>query len=66
MSIELEEAHLNKSNAKLNGIGSLLVLDDGTLISGGSKDRTIKTWDTTNDLESLAEVKLPESFGSGT
>ena len=37
-------------------MGSLLALDDGTLISGGSKDRLVKTWDSTKDFQPIAEV----------
>ena len=46
------------------GVGSLLVLDDGTLISGGIKDRLVKTWDTSKDFQPISEVRLPESLGS--
>ena len=64
VSVELEEAHVNKSNSKLDGVGAILVLDDGTLVSGGSKDRMVRTWDSTREFKSLMEIKLPESFGS--
>ncbi|XP_054286696.1 echinoderm microtubule-associated protein-like CG42247 isoform X2 [Macrosteles quadrilineatus] len=50
------EAH-NKS------IGSLVMLSEGTLLSGGEKDRKIIAWDSLQNYKKITETKLPESSG---
>ncbi|KAF4532363.1 hypothetical protein B566_EDAN003667 [Ephemera danica] len=44
-------------------IGSLIMLSEGTLLSGGEKDRRLIAWDTLQNYKKIAETKLPESAG---
>ena len=68
VSQELDKAHTDTSNPKLNGVGSILVLQDGslheTLVTGGSSDRKVITWDILTNFTKLKEVVLPEGLGS--
>ncbi|KAH9509077.1 Echinoderm microtubule-associated protein-like 1 [Bulinus truncatus] len=54
-------------NAKLaahdGGVFSLCVLKDGTLISGGGKDRKIIQWDSTTYNKTGSETEIPEAYG---
>ncbi|XP_073970787.1 doublecortin-domain-containing echinoderm-microtubule-associated protein isoform X4 [Rhodnius prolixus] len=50
------EAH-NKS------ISSLMMLSEGTLLSGGEKDRKIVAWDSLQNYKKITETKLPEVAG---
>ncbi|KAK7574062.1 hypothetical protein V9T40_011253 [Parthenolecanium corni] len=50
------EAH-NKS------ISSLIMLSEGTLLSGGEKDRKIIAWDSLQNYKKVTESKLNEAFG---
>uniref|UniRef100_A0A672REV2 Echinoderm microtubule-associated protein-like 2 n=1 Tax=Sinocyclocheilus grahami TaxID=75366 RepID=A0A672REV2_SINGR len=43
------------------GIFSLCVLKDGTLVSGGGKDRRVLLWD--HDYRKKSEIEVPEAFG---
>ncbi|XP_058860865.1 echinoderm microtubule-associated protein-like 2 isoform X2 [Acipenser ruthenus] len=43
------------------GIFSLCVLKDGTLVSGGGKDRRVVLWD--RDYQQQQELEVPEMFG---
>ncbi|CAB1347638.1 unnamed protein product [Coregonus sp. 'balchen'] len=43
------------------GIFSLCVLKDGTLVSGGGKDRRMVLWD--HDYHKQSEMEVPEAFG---
>ncbi|KAL2096531.1 hypothetical protein ACEWY4_008679 [Coilia grayii] len=43
------------------GIFSLCVLKDGTLVSGGGKDRKVVHWD--HEYHKQGEVEVPEAFG---
>ncbi|XP_055857090.1 echinoderm microtubule-associated protein-like CG42247 isoform X1 [Episyrphus balteatus] len=45
------------------GIGCLIMLGEGTLLSGGEKDRKIAAWDSLQNYKKIAETKLPESSG---
>ena len=68
ISQELDKAHIDTNNPKLNGVGSVLVLQDGslheTLVTGGSGDRKVITWDILTNFTKLKEVVLPEGLGS--
>lgn len=64
ISQELDTAHTNTSNPKFNGVGSVLILPDGTLVSGGGADRKVITWDILTNFTKLKEVILPEGLGS--
>nr|XP_055052698.1 echinoderm microtubule-associated protein-like 2 isoform X1 [Misgurnus anguillicaudatus] len=49
------------SGAHEGGIFSLCVLKDGTLVSGGGKDRKVLLWD--HDYRKKSEIEVPEAFG---
>ncbi|KAJ8722911.1 hypothetical protein PYW07_004091 [Mythimna separata] len=49
--------------AHIKGISSLVMLSEGTLISGGEKDRKIAAWDSLQNYKRITETKLPESVG---
>uniref|UniRef100_A0A8C1VEN0 EMAP like 2 n=1 Tax=Cyprinus carpio TaxID=7962 RepID=A0A8C1VEN0_CYPCA len=49
------------SGAHEGGIFSLCVLKDGTLVSGGGKDRRVLLWD--HDYHKKSELEVPEAFG---
>ncbi|KAM8853183.1 echinoderm microtubule-associated protein-like 2 isoform 1-T1 [Synchiropus picturatus] len=49
------------SGAHEGGIFSVCVLKDGTLVSGGGKDRKVVLWD--HDFRKQAEMEVGESFG---
>ena len=68
VSQEIDKAHTDTNNPKLNGVGSVLVQQDGslheTLVTGGVRDRKVITWDILTDFTKLKEVTLPEGLGS--
>ncbi|XP_044731561.1 echinoderm microtubule-associated protein-like CG42247 isoform X2 [Chrysoperla carnea] len=45
------------------GISSLIMLSEGTLLSGGEKDRKIAAWDSLQNYKRITDTKLPESVG---
>ncbi|XP_056634123.1 echinoderm microtubule-associated protein-like CG42247 isoform X1 [Diorhabda sublineata] len=45
------------------GVSSLIMLSEGTLLSGGEKDRRIAAWDSLQNYKKITETKLPEVFG---
>ncbi|KAJ8414584.1 hypothetical protein AAFF_G00037860 [Aldrovandia affinis] len=49
------------AKAHEGGIFSLCVLKDGTLVSGGGKDRQVLLWD--HDYRKKSELEVPEVFG---
>ncbi|KAM7358916.1 doublecortin-domain-containing echinoderm-microtubule-associated protein [Cochliomyia hominivorax] len=49
--------------AHTKGIGCLIMLGEGTLLSGGEKDRKIAAWDSLQNYKKIADTKLPESAG---
>uniref|UniRef100_A0A8C7KVD8 EMAP like 2 n=1 Tax=Oncorhynchus kisutch TaxID=8019 RepID=A0A8C7KVD8_ONCKI len=49
------------ARAHEGGIFSLCVLKDGTLVSGGGKDRRMVLWD--HDYNKQSEMEVPEAFG---
>ncbi|XP_071215394.1 echinoderm microtubule-associated protein-like 2 isoform X4 [Salvelinus alpinus] len=49
------------ARAHEGGIFSLCVLKDGTLVSGGGKDRKMVLWD--HDYNKQSEMEVPEAFG---
>ncbi|KAL9692524.1 hypothetical protein quinque_005522 [Culex quinquefasciatus] len=44
-------------------ISCLVMLSEGTLISGGEKDRKIAAWDSLQNYRRITDIKLPESAG---
>ena len=53
-----------KYSAHEKGISCVLLMVEGTLLSSGEKDRSIKAWDSNRDFEKVAEAELPSSAGS--
>ncbi|XP_060529282.1 echinoderm microtubule-associated protein-like CG42247 isoform X2 [Cylas formicarius] len=45
------------------GVGALVMLSEGTLLSGGEKDRRIAAWDSLQNYKKITDTKLPELFG---
>ncbi|XP_050432030.1 echinoderm microtubule-associated protein-like CG42247 isoform X1 [Adelges cooleyi] len=45
------------------GINALIMLPEGTLLSGGDKDRKIIAWDSLQNYNKITETKLTEVFG---
>ncbi|XP_044268037.1 echinoderm microtubule-associated protein-like CG42247 isoform X2 [Tribolium madens] len=45
------------------GVSSLVMLSEGTLLSGGDKDRKIVAWDSLQNYKKITETKLAESAG---
>lgn len=45
------------------GISCLVMLSEGTLLSGGEKDRKIAAWDSLQNYKRITDTKLPESAG---
>ncbi|EFN79049.1 Echinoderm microtubule-associated protein-like CG13466 [Harpegnathos saltator] len=45
------------------GISSLVMLSEGTLLSGGEKDRKIAAWDSLQNYKRITDTKLPELVG---
>ncbi|CAO1399612.1 unnamed protein product [Diamesa hyperborea] len=45
------------------GISCLVMLSEGTLLSGGEKDRKIAAWDSLQNYKRITDIKLPESSG---
>ncbi|XP_066584127.1 echinoderm microtubule-associated protein-like CG42247 isoform X1 [Prorops nasuta] len=45
------------------GISTLVMLSEGTLLSGGEKDRKIAAWDSLQNYKRITDTKLPEVFG---
>ncbi|XP_070506717.1 echinoderm microtubule-associated protein-like CG42247 [Chironomus tepperi] len=45
------------------GISCLVMLSEGTLLSGGERDRKICAWDSLQNYKKITEIKLPENSG---
>uniref|UniRef100_A0A8C1QRC2 EMAP like 2 n=1 Tax=Cyprinus carpio TaxID=7962 RepID=A0A8C1QRC2_CYPCA len=58
---DTSSVHQVVSGAHEGGIFSLCVLKDGTLVSGGGKDRRVLLWD--HDYRKKNEIEVPEAFG---
>lgn len=48
----------NNFQAHTKGISSLIMLSEGTLISGGEKDRKIAAWDSLQNYKRITETKV--------
>lgn len=44
--------------AHTKGISALVMLSEGTLLSGGEKDRKIIAWDTLQNYKKITETKV--------
>ncbi|KAF6215574.1 hypothetical protein GE061_010330 [Apolygus lucorum] len=64
-SVDSEGAYFVRMEfeAHNKGISSLMMLSEGTLLSGGDKDRKIVAWDSLQNYKKITETKLPETFG---
>lgn len=49
--------------AHSKGISCLVMLSEGTLLSGGEKDRKIAAWDSLQNYKRITDTKLPETAG---
>ncbi|XP_031631490.1 echinoderm microtubule-associated protein-like CG42247 isoform X4 [Contarinia nasturtii] len=49
--------------AHSKGISSLVMLSEGTLLSGGEKDRKVAAWDSLQNYKKIKDTKLPELAG---
>lgn len=48
--------------AHIKGISSLVMLSEGTLISGGEKDRKVAAWDSLQNYKRITETKVRNSI----
>jgi microtubule-associated protein-like 1/2 len=64
VSIEGEYYMSSEFEAHPKGVGGILVLGDGTVVTGGDKDRKLKTWDSARDFDKRVDIKLPDGTGS--
>lgn len=48
--------------AHIKGVSSLVMLSEGTLLSGGDKDRKIVAWDSLQNYKKITETKVEPSF----
>ncbi|BES89722.1 HELP motif [Nesidiocoris tenuis] len=64
-SVDSEGAYFVRMEfeAHNKGIASLMMLSEGTLLSGGDKDRKIVAWDSLQNYKKITDTKLPETFG---
>ena len=44
--------------AQMKGISALVMLSEGTLLSGGERDRKIIAWDTLQNYKKITETKV--------
>lgn len=44
------------------GISCLVMLSEGTLLSGGERDRKIAAWDSLQNYKKITEIKVRENF----
>ena len=64
MSVEGEYFMSQEFLAHKDGVNAILVMGDGTIVTGGVKDRKLSTWDSAIDFAKKFETKLPEGVGS--
>nr|XP_023030237.1 echinoderm microtubule-associated protein-like CG42247 [Leptinotarsa decemlineata] len=64
-SVDADGAYFVKMEyeAHNKGVSSLIMLSEGTLLSGGEKDRRIAAWDSLQNYKKITDTKLPELFG---
>ncbi|KAK3861807.1 hypothetical protein Pcinc_032279 [Petrolisthes cinctipes] len=54
------ESDTQVPHAHTSAVNCLQLLSEGTVVSGGDKDRKIIAWDCEEDFEKITETKLPE------
>lgn len=64
-SVDSEGAYFVRMEfeAHTKAISCLVMLSEGTLISGGEKDRKIAAWDSLQNYKKVTDIKLPENCG---
>ncbi|XP_045474568.1 echinoderm microtubule-associated protein-like CG42247 [Harmonia axyridis] len=64
-SVDSDGAYFVKMEyeAHNKGVSALVMLSEGTLLSGGEKDRKICAWDSLQNYKKITESKLSESAG---
>ena len=48
----------------MKGISALVMLSEGTLLSGGERDRKIIAWDTLQNYKKITETKVGRVYRS--
>ena len=64
VSVEGEYYMSHEFEAHPKGVNAILALGDGTVVTGGEKDRKLTTWDSTRDFNKRQDIKLPDGVGS--
>ncbi|XP_050304569.1 echinoderm microtubule-associated protein-like CG42247 isoform X6 [Anthonomus grandis grandis] len=64
-SVDADGAYFVRTEyeAHNKGVGALVMLSEGTLLSGGEKDRRIAAWDSLQNYKKITDAKLPDLFG---
>nr|CAH7721546.1 unnamed protein product [Callosobruchus chinensis] len=64
-SVDADGAYFVRTEyeAHNKGVGALLMLGEGTLLTGGEKDRRIAAWDSLQNYKKITDTKLPDIFG---
>ena len=57
-------SHEFEAHTAGDGVNSIVVLNDTTMVTGGEKDRKLVAWDPIREYEKMAEAELPESMGA--
>ena len=57
-------SHEFKAHEMNNGVSAIVMLNDTTMVTAGSKDRTVVAWDPMREFAKMAEVTVNESMGS--
>ena len=64
VSLEGEYYMSHEFTAHAKGVNAILALGDGTVVTGGDKDRKLLTWDSSREFAKKQEIKLPDGVGS--
>ena len=57
-------SHEFKAHEMGNGVCAIVMLNDTTMVTAGSKDRKVAAWDPMREFAKMAEVTVNESMGS--
>lgn len=59
-SVDADGAYFVKMEyeAHNKGVGALVMLPEGTLLSGGDRDRRVAAWDSLQNYKKITEVKV--------
>lgn len=64
VSVEGEYYMSHEFTAHSKGVNAVLALGDGTVITGGDKDRRLLTWDSAREFDKRLDIKLPDGVGN--